>query len=265
MIVVAARREESRASGDDGKDFGHLEQRERGAEAAADAAAEGDPGVGARRAVEEALGPEGVRLGVEVFASVQQPNARRHRDAGGQLETGDGHRFEESAVDDREHGAQPQRLPGDREGVALPALAEALAMACVWRHAELVSAPGQALEDDGVIVGYTALLNPLAMGHAFEVLVNVDLTHKDRDTVERFEAEVAALDEVIEVRRTFGLPDYLVRVGTPDLEAFEAFVTAGLGAVPGIAKVDSHLTMKVVKSPERPEQPEPGGSRRRAG
>jgi hypothetical protein len=80
----------------------------------------------------------------------------------------------------------------------------------------------------------------------------VDLSHKDRDTVERFEAEVAALDEVIEVRRMFGLPDYVVRVGTPDLDTFEAFVTAGLGAVPGIAKVDSHLTMKVVKSPERP-------------
>ena len=99
-----------------------------------------------------------------------------------------------------------------------------------------------------MIVGYTALLDPVAMGHAFEVLVNVDLHHKDRDTVERFEAEVAALDEVTEVRRMFGLPDYVVRVGTPDLESFEAFVTAGLGAVPGIAKVDSHLTMKVVKS-----------------
>jgi DNA-binding Lrp family transcriptional regulator len=108
------------------------------------------------------------------------------------------------------------------------------------------------LEDDGVIIGYTALLDPVAMGHAFEVLVNVDLSHKDRDTVERFEAEVAALDEVVEVRRMFGLPDYVVRVGTPDLDTFEAFVTAGLGAVPGIAKVDSHLTMKVVKSPERP-------------
>jgi DNA-binding Lrp family transcriptional regulator len=107
------------------------------------------------------------------------------------------------------------------------------------------------LEDDGVIVGYTALVDPIAMGHAFEVLVNVDLTHKDRDTVERFEAEVAALDEVIEVRRMFGLPDYVVRVGTPDLDTYEAFVTAGLGAVPGIAKVDSHLTMKVVKSPHR--------------
>ena len=39
----------------------------------------------------------------------------------------------------------------------------------------------------------------------------------------------------------FGLPDHVVRVGTPDIAAFGAFVTAGLGAVPGIAKVDSHL------------------------
>jgi len=89
------------------------------------------------------------------------------------------------------------------------------------------------------------------MGRAFEGSGQRRSLHKDRDTVERFEAEVAALDEVIEVRRMFGLPDYVVRVGTPDLDTFEAFVTAGLGAVPGIAKIDSHLTMKVVKSPDR--------------
>ncbi len=53
----------------------------------------------------------------------------------------------------------------------------------------------------------------------------------------------------------WGLPDYMVRVGTPYLDTFEAFVTAGLGAVPGIARIDSHLTMKVVKSPDRRAQP----------
>jgi DNA-binding Lrp family transcriptional regulator len=105
------------------------------------------------------------------------------------------------------------------------------------------------LEDDGVIVGYMALLDPVAIGHAFEVLVNVDLTHKDQQTVVRFEAEAAALEEVIELRRMFGLPDYVLRVGTPDLDSFETFVTARLGAVPGIGRIDSHLTMKVVKSP----------------
>jgi DNA-binding Lrp family transcriptional regulator len=55
----------------------------------------------------------------------------------------------------------------------------------------------------------------------------------------------------------FGLPDYVVRVCTPDLDTSEAFVTARLGAVPGVVKVDSHLTMKVVKSPDR----RPGGSK----
>ena len=60
----------------------------------------------------------------------------------------------------------------------------------------------------------------------------------------------------------FGLPDYVIRVGTPDLEAFESFVTADLGGVAGIAKVDSHLTMKVVKSPDRPERPGPTGRSR---
>jgi hypothetical protein len=50
------------------------------------------------------------------------------------------------------------------------------------------------------------------------------------------------------------------RVGTPDMDSFETFVTARLGAVTGIGKIDSHLTMKVVKSPNhRP----PASTRRR--
>lgn len=66
------------------------------------------------------------------------------------------------------------------------------------------------------------------------------------------------------MRRMLGLPDYVVRVGTPDLDTFEVFVTAGLGAVPGIAKIDSHRTMKVVKSPDRPAASAAGRSVRRA-
>lgn len=105
------------------------------------------------------------------------------------------------------------------------------------------------LEDQGVIVGYTARVNPAAVGRGFEVLVNIDLTHKDRKTFERFEQSVAAFDEVIELRRMFGLPDYFVRVATADIESYETFVSTRLGDVPGIARIDSHLTMKTIKSP----------------
>jgi DNA-binding Lrp family transcriptional regulator len=103
------------------------------------------------------------------------------------------------------------------------------------------------LEDDGVITGYRAEIDPAVDGRGFEVLVNVDLVAKDRDTFLAFEAEVAQFDEVVEMRRMFGLPDYFVRVATRDLAAYEAFVVDRLGRTAGIAKIDSHLTMKKIK------------------
>jgi hypothetical protein len=46
------------------------------------------------------------------------------------------------------------------------------------------------------------------------------------------------------VGRVFGLPGHVVHVGTPDRDIYETFVTATLGAVTGIAKIDSHLTIE---------------------
>ena len=63
---------------------------------------------------------------------------------------------------------------------------------------------------------------PTAVGRGFEVTVHVELTLKDRATVEAFEAGIAALDEVVECRRMFGLPDYVVRVAVADQAAYEA-------------------------------------------
>ncbi|WP_433782079.1 Lrp/AsnC family transcriptional regulator [Actinomycetospora sp. CA-101289] len=103
------------------------------------------------------------------------------------------------------------------------------------------------LEDEGVITGYRAEIDPAVDGRGFEVLVNVDLVSKDRDAFLAFEEQVAAFDEVVELRRMFGLPDYFVRVAVRDLEAYEAFVTDRLGAASGLARIDSHLTMKRIK------------------
>jgi DNA-binding Lrp family transcriptional regulator len=111
------------------------------------------------------------------------------------------------------------------------------------------------LESDGVIRGYAARIDPRAIGRGFEVLVNVDLTRKDRATFEAFEDAVAALEEVVEIRRMFGLPDYLLRVATDSIESYEAFVSTRLGDVPGVDKLDSHITMKLIKSPDHQVAP----------
>jgi DNA-binding Lrp family transcriptional regulator len=108
------------------------------------------------------------------------------------------------------------------------------------------------LEDDAVILGYSARIDPHATGRSFEVIVNVNLTRKDRATFEAFEAAVAGFDEVLELRRMFGLPDYVILVATASLESYETFVSTRLGDAPGVLTLDSHLTMKTIKSPDRP-------------
>jgi Lrp/AsnC family leucine-responsive transcriptional regulator len=51
--------------------------------------------------------------------------------------------------------------------------------------------------------------------------------------MEAFEAGVAAIDEVIECRRMFGDPDYLLWVAVEDLQAYERLYRASWSACPG--------------------------------
>ncbi len=106
----------------------------------------------------------------------------------------------------------------------------------------------RALERAGAIRGYHADVDPAALGRGFEVTVHVELTLKDRATVEAFEAGIAGFDEVLECRRMFGLPDYVVRVAVADQEAYEAFYMNRLAELPGLARVNSQFTMKTVKA-----------------
>ncbi|WP_078282810.1 Lrp/AsnC family transcriptional regulator [Mycobacteroides franklinii] len=104
------------------------------------------------------------------------------------------------------------------------------------------------LESEGVITGYTALVNPAALGRDFEVIIYADLVAKDLATVASFEERLVAMDEVAELRRMFGIPDYFIRVQTADLAAYEQWLSIKLMGDPAIARVDSRLTMKLLKS-----------------
>ncbi|TDZ42980.1 Leucine-responsive regulatory protein [Mycobacteroides franklinii] len=104
------------------------------------------------------------------------------------------------------------------------------------------------LEAEGVITGYTALVNPAALGRDFEVIIYADLVAKDLATVASFEERLVAMDEVVELRRMFGIPDYFIRVQTAGLAAYEQWLSIKLMGDPAIARVDSRLTMKLLKS-----------------
>ncbi|MEV8092907.1 Lrp/AsnC family transcriptional regulator [Kitasatospora sp. NPDC085879] len=103
------------------------------------------------------------------------------------------------------------------------------------------------LEQSGVIRGYRAMLDGPAVGRGFQPFVTVVMRHEDRATVAEFEQRVAELPEVVEAHRLFGDPDYLLKIAVADVAAYERFITDVLSGLPGIAQVNSLMTMKRVK------------------
>lgn len=104
------------------------------------------------------------------------------------------------------------------------------------------------LEEAGVIAGYRARIDPEAAGRGFEVLLSVEIVTNDLRTVEEFEETVAAYDEVVEFRRMFGRPDHLIRVLVADQQAYENFMMTKVVNLDAVRRVDSHLTMKKIKT-----------------
>jgi Lrp/AsnC family transcriptional regulator, leucine-responsive regulatory protein len=103
------------------------------------------------------------------------------------------------------------------------------------------------LEAVGAITGYHAVIDPAAVGRAYQVTVHTTLLLRNRETIEAFEAALAPLEEVIEAQRMFGDPDYLIRVAVADAAAYEQFLINTFADLPGLARMTSQFTMKTIK------------------
>jgi DNA-binding Lrp family transcriptional regulator len=120
------------------------------------------------------------------------------------------------------------------------------------------------LERAGAIRGYRAVVDPAAIGLGFEVLVFVTMDREDAATVADFERGLAKIAEVRHAERLFGDPDYLVRVATADLDAYQSLRDQKLATLPGVRRLTSTIVMKRIVD-ERPFSvpPHPPGPRRR--
>jgi DNA-binding Lrp family transcriptional regulator len=100
------------------------------------------------------------------------------------------------------------------------------------------------LERNGTISGYRAVVDAAAVGLGFEAIVFVTMRQEDRDTLLSFEEAVANVPEVVQAQRLFGDPDYLVRVLTEDLGAYQRLEDDKLATLPGVQRLTSTLVMK---------------------
>jgi DNA-binding Lrp family transcriptional regulator len=118
------------------------------------------------------------------------------------------------------------------------------------------------LERTKAIRGYRAVIDPAAIGYGFEVLVQVTMDREDAATVASFEDGLAGVPEVRHAERLFGDPDYLVRVATADLAAYQMLRDEKLATLPGVQRLTSTIVMKrVVDDRPFPVSPPPGRPR----
>jgi len=101
----------------------------------------------------------------------------------------------------------------------------------------------QELERSGAIRGYRAVLDPEARGGGFLAYVTVGLAEHTKSAQEAFERAMQGFAEVRECHNITGNVEYLLRVECRDLAAYKLFHTEGLGALPHVRQITSHIVM----------------------
>ena len=106
------------------------------------------------------------------------------------------------------------------------------------------------LEQAGVIQGYTVLLNRQQFKRLTTVLVQVTLKSHRQSDFQRFEAAMLEEPAVVQCDATGGGIDYILRIHSPDIDAYQRLIDKFLAADIGIDRYFSYVVTKPVKSTE---------------
>jgi DNA-binding Lrp family transcriptional regulator len=104
----------------------------------------------------------------------------------------------------------------------------------------------RALEESGLIEGYTALVDQQRAGFPVNVFVSITLDRQSQTGLEAFESAVRRVPEVMECYLMTGEHDYLLRLVVTDLADFERIHNQHLTRLPSVARVQSSFAMRTV-------------------
>ena len=130
-----------------------------------------------------------------------------------------------------------------REGalpVAEVAARTGLSTTTCWRRI-------QQLEQSGVIRGRVALLDRAALGLDVTIFAHVKLSTQGRDAIAAFSEAIRERPEVLDCYTTMGEWDFMLRVVTRDIKAYEAFYLDHLSKLPYVQSINSSVTITVIK------------------
>ena len=103
------------------------------------------------------------------------------------------------------------------------------------------------LEEAGIITGYAAQIDEVALGYGFSVFISVKLDKQIDEALVKFEAAIRLFPEVVDCWLMTGNRDYLLRIATNGLAEFERFLVGKFTKLPGVASIESSIPLRRVK------------------
>ncbi len=115
-----------------------------------------------------------------------------------------------------------------------------LSQSAVWRRI-------QSLRDEGVIKDQPVKLDREKVGLNTMVFAHVKLTSHGRSNLAEFSEAVSQYPEVLDCYVLLGNVDFLLRIVTEDIKAYEQFFFEKLSQLPGIQEVNSSIVLSDIK------------------
>lgn len=139
----------------------------------------------------------------------------------------------------------------DLQILALLQADASLSIAEIAERVGLSSSPAwrriERLKKAGVVLRQVTLLDSDKLGLTFEVFASVKLQLPTRENLERFESAVAGWPQVVECATVTGAIDYMLRVVTTDIHAYDDFLRDKMLALGLVSDVQSRIVMRVPK------------------
>jgi len=104
------------------------------------------------------------------------------------------------------------------------------------------------LEEIGVIKQRVTILDRAKIGLDFEVFIAVKLALPNRDNMEKFEKAVSTMPEVVQCATVTGAVDFMLRIVTKDMHAYEDFLRGTLLGIDLISDVQSRIVLRQSKN-----------------
>jgi Lrp/AsnC family transcriptional regulator len=116
-----------------------------------------------------------------------------------------------------------------------------LSQAPCWRRI-------QKLKDEGFIRSQVCLLDRRKLGLRAQVFAQVKLNAHGRANLDEFAEAIREFPEVLECHVLMGSVDFMLRIVTADIEAYERFFFEKLSQLPGVQEINSTVALSEIKS-----------------